>query len=110
MSAMFTRSELEHIKAALIIMRDIDASNIQHDGDSYDQDATLSAELILKIEHQQYRSQLAAAPDLLAALQEFCDDCECTANGDDPSSVHWFYGAARAAIAKAEENHNGKNI
>jgi hypothetical protein len=40
----FTDAELAHIKAALIIMRDIDAAN------DHDEDAQLSAELIYRLE------------------------------------------------------------
>lgn len=46
----FSREELAHIKAALIIMRDIDAANSTVDGDECDEGAQFSAELILKIE------------------------------------------------------------
>jgi hypothetical protein len=46
----FTRAELTHIKAALIIMRDIDAANSVTEGDECDQNATRSAELILMLD------------------------------------------------------------
>ena len=46
----FTPAELTHIKAALIVFRDIDAANSVTPGDECDQGATLSAEIILKLE------------------------------------------------------------
>jgi hypothetical protein len=49
-TTVFTNAELAHIKAALIIMRDIDAANSQREGDECDQNATLSAELIHRLE------------------------------------------------------------
>jgi hypothetical protein len=46
----FTREELAHIKAALILMRNIDDANCQKEGDQYWQDAEFSASIIHKLD------------------------------------------------------------
>jgi len=46
----FNKAELAHIRAALIIMRDMDSANSWEPNDECDESAKLSAELIYRIE------------------------------------------------------------